>query len=376
MGDDGLLTNLIAAIYDAALDDARWPEILARIADFVDGRATGLLAKDSTRQQVEAHWHTGSDPYYLRLYAETYSKLGPVATTPARDVEQIVSVPELMPYDDFLGGRFYQEWARPQGWVDVAIAVLDKSGGSSAYLSISRDETSGMVDETMRWRMGLLVPHVRRSVLIGKTIGFKQADAATFTEVLDGLSAGVVLVDAGCRIVYVNLAGDEMIRSGDFLRSIGGRLVASDAQVDQRLRATAAASASGDVEIGSKGVAVPLSAHDGQRYVAHVLPLSSGERQRTAAASSAVAALFVRRAALEFPSAPDVIGQTYELTPTELRVLLAIVEIGGVPEIAAAFGVAESTVKTHLGRLFEKTGTSRQADLVKLVAGFSTPLAD
>jgi DNA-binding CsgD family transcriptional regulator len=33
-------------------------------------------------------------------------------------------------------------------------------------------------------------------------------------------------------------------------------------------------------------------------------------------------------------------------------------------------------VKTHLGRLFEKTGTSRQADLVKLVAGFSNPLVD
>jgi DNA-binding CsgD family transcriptional regulator len=65
----------------------------------------------------------------------------------------------------------------------------------------------------------------------------------------------------------------------------------------------------------------------------------------------------------------------YRLTPTELRVLLAIVDVGGVPEVAAALGVAVTTVKTHLGRLFEKTGVARQADLVKLVAGFSTPLA-
>ena len=54
----------------------------------------------------------------------------------------------------------------------------------------------------------------------------------------------------------------------------------------------------------------------------------------------------------------------------------AIVDIGGVPEVAAALGVAETTIKTHLSRLFEKTGAARQADLVKLVAGFSTPLAD
>ncbi len=62
------------------------------------------------------------------------------------------------------------------------------------------------------------------------------------------------------------------------------------------------------------------------------------------------------------------------MTPTELRVLLAIVEVGGIPEVAVALGVADSTVKTHVGRLFEKTGASRQADLVKLVAGYSTPL--
>ena len=38
----------------------------------------------------------------------------------------------------------------------------------------------------------------------------------------------------------------------------------------------------------------------------------------------------------------------------ELRVLLAIVEVGGVPEVAEALGVAESTIKTHLGRILPR----------------------
>jgi DNA-binding CsgD family transcriptional regulator len=50
------------------------------------------------------------------------------------------------------------------------------------------------------------------------------------------------------------------------------------------------------------------------------------------------------------------------------------VEIGGVRETSDALGIGESTVKTHLHRVFSKTGTSRQADLVKLVASFSSPL--
>jgi len=49
--------------------------------------------------------------------------------------------------------------------------------------------------------------------------------------------------------------------------------------------------------------------------------------------------------------------------------------VGGVPEVALALGIAVTTVKTHLGRLFEKTGATRQADLVRLVAGYAMPLA-
>jgi DNA-binding CsgD family transcriptional regulator len=82
----------------------------------------------------------------------------------------------------------------------------------------------------------------------------------------------------------------------------------------------------------------------------------------------------VHKASLDSPAPPEVIARTYKLTPTELRVLLAVVEVGGAPEVADALGVAETTVKFHLRRLFDKTGVRRQADLVKLVAGFSSPL--
>jgi DNA-binding CsgD family transcriptional regulator len=72
---------------------------------------------------------------------------------------------------------------------------------------------------------------------------------------------------------------------------------------------------------------------------------------------------------------PEVIARHYGLTPTELRVLLAVIEVGGVPEVALALGVAETTVKTHLGNVYGKTGVSRQADLVKLAASFASPIA-
>src|SRR5712664_2030909 len=154
----------------------------------------------------------------------------------------------------------------------------------------------------------------------------------------------------------------------------GGRIVASDAKIDQALRELFAAAGSGDAAIGVRGIALPLKAQDGSCYVAHVLPLTSGARRLAGITYSATSALFICKVATQIRSPPEIIARAYNLTPTELRVLMAIVEVGGVPEVAVALGVAESTVKTHLGRLFVKTGTGRQADLVKVVAGFATPL--
>jgi len=62
------------------------------------------------------------------------------------------------------------------------------------------------------------------------------------------------------------------------------------------------------------------------------------------------------------------------LTPTELRVLLAVAGIGGVSEVANALGVSAETVKTHLSRVFQKTRSKRQADLVRIVGSFANPV--
>jgi DNA-binding CsgD family transcriptional regulator len=66
--------------------------------------------------------------------------------------------------------------------------------------------------------------------------------------------------------------------------------------------------------------------------------------------------------------------EAYNLTPAELRVLLAIVEVGGIPAVAKSLGIGTETVRTHLRHVFQKTGASRQLDLAKIVGSFSSQL--
>jgi DNA-binding CsgD family transcriptional regulator len=376
MDESQLLSLLIGGIYDAALDPSLWPGVLAKAAAFVGGISAALYAKDAAAKRGNIFYQDGRiEPRYVQLYFDKYVKLDPATTGHFfADIGQPIATADLIPYDEFLQTRFYKEWAKPQRLVDHVTVVLDKSNTSVALFGIFRHERDGVADAETRRRMKLIAPHVRRAVLIGRVIELKTAEASTFADTLDGLGAGLFLVDAAGRIVHANAAGHARLAAGDILKSAGGRLSANEPEADRLLHETFAAAGKGDAALGTRGIAVPLIAGDGERHVAHALPLTSGARRRAGIAYAATTALFVHKAALDTPSPPETIAKTYRLTPTELRVLLAIVEVGGVPEVAGALGVSSETVKTHLGRLYVKTGASRQADLVKLVAGFASPL--
>lgn len=372
------LLALIGDIYDAALDPALWPGVLAKVAAFVGGVAAALYWKDGASMKGEASFIGGAfDMKYRDLYFNKYIGFDPTTTALAvNGIEEPFGTADILPYADFVETRFYKEWVRPQGWVDCVNGVLERSATSIALVGVFRAKQHGLADAEAKRRMHLLSPHMRRAVLIGRTIDLKTAEAASFADAFDAISAGMFLVDGDGRIVHANRSGHAMLIDGTVLRATGGRLAAVQAESDRGLRETLAAAGCGDASLGSRGIAVPLMSLSGDRFAAHVLPLTSGARRRAGRAYAAVAAVFVHKAALNTSSPPEIIAKTYRLTPMELRVLLAVVEIGGVPEVARALGIAETTVKTHLGGVYHKTGARRQADLVRILAEFQSPLLD
>lgn len=370
------LSALIGDIYDAALDPTLWVDVLRKTRAFIGGWHIALSWKDAVAKRGGSYFAEGDqDPYYGQLYFEKYIKLDPFTMTQfVVEVEEPKSFLEVLSHDELIQTRIYKEWAQPQGIVDALMCLIDKSATSVGFLVIFRSAREGFVDDATRDRARLIIPHIRRATLIGKVIDLAKAEAASLADTLDGISAGMFLVDATGRIVHANGAGHVMLDAADVVRAKAGRLAVNDPQADRALADTFASAGNGDAAVGIKGVSVPLVARGGERYVAHVLPLTSGARRRAGASYAAVAALFVHKAALDTPSPPEAIAKAYRLTPMELRVLLAVVEVGGVPEVAEVLGIAETTVRTHLQQTYYKTGTNRQADLVKLVAGFSNPL--
>jgi DNA-binding CsgD family transcriptional regulator len=369
------LSKLIGEIYDAALRPELWPGALEGVCGFVGGSMANIFCLDVAAQTAKMFFEWGNDPHYTKLYIEKYSRLNELFPAAYRfPIGRVFCQSDVMPYDELHETRIYKEWMRPQGYIDFIGCHLEKSAKAWIPITVVRHERDGMVDDVAMSRMRLITPHIGRAALIGNVINLRTCEAVTFADTLDGLAAGMFLVDKAGQIMHANVSGQAMLDEGIVLRSARGRLTATKVDADRMLKDIFAGCCNGDTAVGTKGVAMPLKPACSGQHVAHVLPLTAGRRRRAGNTYAAVAAVFVHKAERESPSPPEALAKAYDLTAMELGVLAGIVHIGGGPAVARILRIAETTVRTHLKHIFQKTKTNRQADLVRLVATFESPL--
>lgn len=377
MSDLRDFSALVGDIYDAALDSSLWPSVLQGISGFVPGLNANIFIQDANNRFANSIFTWGVNPVYFQSYLQTYAKLNPCF--PAGffvNVGEVFSVFDTLPREQFERTRFYKEWAAPQGIGDSPGAILEKSSTSCALLTVTQPSIQSPPYEDIRARLQLIVPHVRRAVLIGKAFDLQKTVAAEFSAAVDTFKTAIFLLDAQGRVVHANPSAMALLAADDVLHGPGGRLHAYHRAADQSFSELFAASASGDdLAIGPRGAAVHLRSRGGADFVAHVLPLLSGARREAAVLHRAVALLVVHNAAKNLSSPPEAIAKAFALTPREVTVLFALVEAPGVAEMAERLGLSKATIRTHLRALFAKTGTSGQAELVKLIARFASPLA-
>jgi DNA-binding CsgD family transcriptional regulator/PAS domain-containing protein len=277
-----------------------------------------------------------------------------------------------LPHGVFQASRYFQEWMKRRQMKDILALHLLVTPTRYASLSMSRHERMGTSAQREIELCTLLLPHLRRAVMISDVLDLRTIERERMAEALDALRCGVVLIDTQAAILHANSSAEHLLRKDDSPIQISGRkFVAKDPSAGRELRGAIKLATQDEASIGKTGLAIRLTEVGDAPIFAHVLPLT-GSDLRTRLQPAAVAAVFIGVS----PASQDAAAAAaaaFHLTPAETRVLASLLGGRTLAETAATLGIAPTTAKSHLENIFAKTGVARQADLMRLATGLTPP---
>ena len=345
---DRTTNDLIGLIYDAALDGELWVDVLNEVRRITPCRVASLYSLDRLENKPTVHQSVGIDIAdeleFLRKWGPNNPINGAVAHLEPGQVRGLASI---MDYEAFKRMPIYRQWAEPHGYCDAINVMLENTVSRLAAVSLIRGIEDGPTDPPAVARLELLAPHFLRAVRIGRVLENATLRGKAFERTLDALASPVLLVSPTGGLVYANAVAEKLMRAGLPLRRIAEAAVA-----DQACLVTLA---------------------DGVRRTSHCLPLGNLGAGQTGGRLQGCQ-IVVLKAEARIDSAIASAAAAYNLTRRECDVLFGLFESGGVPAISRLLGISKNTVNTHMKRLFDKTGTQRQAELASLVSTMQSPL--
>jgi DNA-binding CsgD family transcriptional regulator/PAS domain-containing protein len=369
--DEELLLDLVGRFQEAALAPAAWPQALERLSDALGGVPLHFGVQ---RLPKGMDWMVSvrRDPIYHRIFQERFA---PPNTNPVMEAAKsmrprvLYQRSELIDDADYHASAMYHETIRPMGQGEFALAMLVRSRDYVVPLTIYRRLGDGSFTEPELTFLQRLLPHLSRCVQIQLRLETAEAESRELGGALDRLPMAVLLLDSQAKLIRANPAAEALLQAGDGLAIAEGRVVASDRRTSERLRRLVAAAAAPTEGHGrDPGGCTALPRRPPARpLMVVVATLPRGTAVDGVLGGRVVAVLLVRDPDRCGPAPGAHLAELYGLTAAEARTAEALASGLGPREIAAKLGIGLATVRTHLHRAFDKTGTTSQADLMRLL---------
>lgn len=344
-------------IRQAAEDDAAWPDMLVRLADFLGGVEATLGG--GAMGEAPHMLAPRTDPHFVARYFTDYHAGNALmrdmyGATPGR----VVIDETLDNYAHFQRSSFYNEWCLPQRFQHAFGVTISTSTGWHGALMVN---TSSAIDPEQVRRFEAIAPLLSRTIEINKVFaGFRDL-ARSSLDVLELSGQAAILLDRAGALLDCNASANALFEDGR-LRLRGQRLSADDEASARHLTQLIALAISAPDHTG--GGRMQLVTPQGPLGV-HCVPYPGGLMFPAARRPAVIVIITDPHRKLQKRLAG--LQQRFGLTSAEVELALALVETGSRKAAASDRGVSDATARTQLTSIFDKTGVRRQTDLVRLL---------
>jgi DNA-binding CsgD family transcriptional regulator len=373
-------SQAVAGVYDASMDVERWADTLSLLARIFGGRAAQITVASGPNAIAFVKMWGWTDeelarflPPYLSL-SHTDPRMGLLAARyKAMHCRQVVS-------DEVLWASDIYKQALGPGRVEYSMCItVPIDHDMHCLLTVMRGPDHVPFTASDCEDFGRFAPHVGRAVTMHGAFQRCREELATVKALLDGVPLGMMVVDDD-ELKVANRAARTLLGEGDAMRLHNGRLQGATRRADTELRDAVHEALNGTDQ--PVGVALPIDHAEPVRAVIRRLhPASAG----MLGAPNEAVAFYVTDPRKPVETPEEILQRLFGLTPREAAVLRILVEGEDLQSVAARLGIGIETVRSHVKHIMERTGASRQAELVRMVLsspawvaghGMSTPTGD
>ena len=371
MSEPDAFQRILASLYDAMLDDTRWPATSALLDEACGLTGNALLVGEGPKDDIQTLfvglYYRGQRRTDLeREYLEVYHPINEAIPRQLQLPEgHLVHIKDLYTSEELKTSRAYNEALLRAKYQNGLNVLLDGPGGSHMTWSLADPVASDGWGSSQIAMVRRLLPHIRQFVRVRQALVRAEAHDTTVTALLDNRRIGVLQLDRRGRIMAVNDRARLILRHDDGLSDRDGVLRTSlpDDQLRlERLLGVAlptsdATAVSGSMRLHRSSLLPP--------FVVHVKPVSVP--QPDYGARHVAALLLIVEPGRPHRISPEWVAKALGLTPAESRVAVWLAEGKSVQEMVEATGHTRDAIYWHLKQIYQKRNISRQADLVRLV---------
>ena len=366
--DPDHLGGLIGRIYDAAMDESLWPEVMEHLVRATHSQAAWFFVlRDPETPDFTTFSALNFDPEMMAEYVSGMARHDPILRgIAARPHQVLVHDADVITETD-KQRHVYYNWHRQRSdtWHRLA-GVVSPEPGVHAGITLHRTRSAGDFDLDVKRRCQLLFHHLERALMIAFRLGtLGQMGEASFL-LLDQIPQGVFLFDQSGRVVRGNRAGHDLLAAQDGWVIEHGTLRLQRSHDDRKLSRLVqgiVASACGDDQGGTMAARRPSGLRS---YSVRVVPLAS------TTTSGLSASRLVGCVLVADPERPPDVSEhlfctLFDLTRSEALLAARLAAGDDLRTAAMALGITYATARSTLTALFRKTRTRRQPELVRLL---------
>lgn len=365
----GALMEILSGFHEASADPKLWPKCLVALSDALGAKVCAIASHDFETGTGRIEHSVYINKASIASYAERYGRLNIFLQQDEyfRAPGTVWTDEQILMENELVDTPFYLEWLKPLGLHHHLFGILDRRRNVVTYLFLGRGEIHGPFSDGILSLFRRLLPNLQRAFRSGQSLHEAHEIHKVAANVLDVVPIGVLIAGPSGNIIEANQRAEGILAACAEL-SVGK----SGLEIDHhgrrlRLRDLIGSEKSKTAKDRDDGIrAFSIQRPSGQKPLSILIaPVDGANDMRSPDEPAAIVFLGDPGYAVNIDQPR--LCELYGLTRAEARVASLLANGYRLEETAESLGLVYETARKHLKHVFGKTGTDRQAELIRML---------